>query len=192
MATPDDLSQFLAALAAHWRALLLGGVPVAAWLLWDGWRRKSPSFGFLISVFLAVGLFAASLQAWREESDARRRTEQIITSKRDAHVVNQLQKYYSQASTYYREAVAGLRASDADFDPLQKEMFEWSGGMSDWVMQNMGVAAFNRLAQTSDYPLPYSGISEARSEAFLKIANLQDNLRHLVENPSWDKQPAAR
>lgn len=192
MGALTDVSSFIAALAAHWAELLIGGPPILLWLVWERLRQKPLSLRSSIAAFLIVGVLAASFQAWREEYGRRIQAQQMVASKRDANVVGQLQRYYSDASTYHRRVVADLRASDTDFDHLQDEIFSWSKAMGDWIMRTMGVGAFNRLAHTADYPLPYDGVSEQRREVFLKIANLRDNLGNLVENPSWDKTQPTR
>lgn len=142
--------------------------------------------GFVVSCFMAFDHVNSELKSKQAE------LTELLKKKgqRDPAIVQQLQKYYSEASSFARIIGSNMQAaSDDQFAGLEKQFETWANAMGEWLRKNMGEGAYNRVAQPAGGINPvYDGVNIKRSGFFNVVLNVQNNLKALVESSAWDRQ----
>ena len=157
--------------------------------IWERWKNRTVSFRFYVVVFLAFGFVAASFQTWRQEHYERIKAEQTLKPReRDPAVVEQLQKFYSEAATFNRRVLVALQGPDEEFNRIDGEFLVWTNGVDAWIKSNMAPAALDRVGQISPSSQQYVGVSQQRNALAYGTMMIRDNLKALIENPAWDKR----
>jgi hypothetical protein len=178
-----DIGQYLWDLADNWAAFMTGGLIAALFTLVERIRGKQFSPLTFILVFLVFGFGAASFQTWRHEYQARLQAEQSVSR---AATIKQLQKYYSEAAQFARLAALSTTAADDQYAALLKEVDSWSKDSGAWIIQNMGEAAYYRVIHVEN--IPDINAVPQRRQLEIVMRTIRDNIGHLLENPTWDKQ----
>jgi hypothetical protein len=110
----------------------------------------------------------------------------IHESARREDIIEHLQKFYSEAADFHRRGVAALNAPDEEFNKLGKEVDLWGTATGKWILEHMGRAALDRVIQTSNSSLSYTGVTRERNNAVMNLRTLQENIGHLIDGRAWD------
>ena len=180
----DDLGQYVLELADNWAAFMTGGLLSALVLVIERVRKNTISVWLFVLLFLVFGFAASSFTTWRNEHAARVKAEQMPKGRNPA-TVRQLQDFYADAASYYRE-VSDAK-TDREFQELKAAINKWGDKLRTWTLLNMGTGASVRIIQPSKSSPPLDNAKTERAELLRILAIVRDNLAAFVESPAWDK-----
>jgi hypothetical protein len=140
-------------------------------------------------LFLVFGFPWASFQTWRDEHAARAALQSSQRWERSPEVVRRLQQMYAEVSDFNRRAFAVMNGSEDDFLKLKTEVHDWSAKNGQWILNNMGNAAYYRIIKNSGpLPDPTASGTQERQRLSLVLQIMERNIGALVESSAWDKR----